>query len=57
MTLILRHPATPDQLAQMSEAFSGTLIKLAVDNAILPWRFKTLNCNHGLKPLCGDCWR
>ena len=31
MTLILRNPATPDQLAQMSEAFSGTLIKLAVD--------------------------
>ena len=31
MFLIIRHPATPEQLAQMSKAFDGFLIKLAVD--------------------------
>jgi hypothetical protein len=31
MILIIRQPATHEQLAQMSEAFGGTLIKLAVD--------------------------
>ena len=29
--LVVRSRATPDQLAQMDEAFSGALIKLAVD--------------------------
>ena len=31
MILVIRQPATPNQLAQMSEAFDGALIKLAVD--------------------------
>lgn len=31
MIVILRQPATPEQLAQMSEAFGESLIKLAVD--------------------------
>jgi hypothetical protein len=31
MILIIRQPVTSDQLAQMSEAFGDTLIKLAVD--------------------------
>ncbi len=31
MILIIRQPATPEQMAQMSEAFSKGFIKLAVD--------------------------
>ena len=31
MMLIIREPATREQLAQMSEASGGTLVKLAVD--------------------------
>jgi len=31
MILVIRHPVTSDQLAQMSEIFDGVLIKLAVD--------------------------
>lgn len=31
MILIIRQPATSDQLTQMGEAFDGSLIKLAVD--------------------------
>ena len=31
MIVILRQPATPEQLTQMSEAFGELLIKLAVD--------------------------
>lgn len=31
MILIIRQPATSEQIAQMSEAFSDKLIKLAVD--------------------------
>lgn len=31
MILIIRQPATSDQLAQMGEAFNESLIKLAVD--------------------------
>jgi len=31
MIIIIRQPAAPDELAQMSEAFGQALIKLAVD--------------------------
>jgi hypothetical protein len=31
MILIIRRPATPEQMLQMSEAFGDALIKLAVD--------------------------
>jgi hypothetical protein len=31
MILIIREPATPEQISQMAEAFNGTMIKLAVD--------------------------
>ncbi len=31
MIHIIREPATPEQVAEMSEAFGGLLIKLAVD--------------------------
>ena len=31
MILIIREPATPEQISQMAEAYFGLMIKLAVD--------------------------
>ena len=59
MTLVLHSPATPDQLAQMSEAFGETLIKLAVDveRGILAGGGELhADCEAALLE-CGDCWR